>query len=243
MENEITAVKNEVFDPKMMSGYEKLMVVCDRTPNLNGRAPSHNDDFCLIKDKRGGEHIEPTRSFTLKAVAIFGASYEPVGEPTVIKDGDSFYISRDVKVSLGDRYVIEVGACSTAETGASGSRAFHDAMARAMTRGLKRALEALIGLPFVNMMIKELFGTYSVPESGPVNRERQERNVTPDQSAKDRANNTYTMLKSAAEQGLITVAERNAFWNRILGSISNESQLAREVRVIEELIAERGGLQ
>lgn len=245
--SEITiSVDRDVIDADQVERYEKLLIVCDRNVNLDGRSRNHNSDFCLIKDKKGGEHIEPTRDFCLKAISVFGCNYEPVGQAVIVDDGKHKLITRDVKVSLGDRYIIETGGCSTQESASSGARAFHDALSRAMTRGMKRALEALIGLPFVNMMIKELFGRYNVQEStGTTTTTTPPRTITKpekgDYSQPVRAlgNKLHAQLKSAATNGLITNKERDQFWNRVLLAMGDFNQLKAEERNIEALLEER----
>jgi hypothetical protein len=231
--------KNEVLNAEQFRAYEKLLVVCDRNPNLNGKSPNHNSDFCLIRSKNGMSHIEPTRDFCLKAVSIFGCSYEPVGEPTIVERTDEILVSRDVKVSVDGRYVVETGGCSTNETAKSGARAFHDALAQAMTRGMKRGLEALVGLPFVNMMIKELFSTYQTEDA---------RDVTPQANrpnnigGKSREIGTaiHRDLKSAAEDGYITLEERDSLWKKATLALANYNQLIVEQKAIADLLEERG---
>jgi hypothetical protein len=180
----------------------------------------------------------------LKAVAIFELNYEPIGEPTVIQQGEYVYISRDVKVSKGERYVIEAGGASTEESKSSGARAFHDALGRAMTRGMKRGLEALIGLPFVNMMIKELFGRYNVAEqprdvSTPNRQEDVKKNTQSSKKVRETGNRIYKKLKDAADEGYITSDERNKRWNRVLAAMADYNQLVREESAIDSLIEER----
>lgn len=233
--------ERDVLSQFHIDNYEKLLVVCDRNPNLDGRSNHHNSDFCLIKDKKGGEHIEPTRDFCLKAIAVFGCNYEPVGPPTVVDDGKHKLVTRDVKVTLGDRYVVETGGASTEETSRAGARAFHDAMGVAATRGMKRALEALIGLPFVNMMIKELFGTYNVPEQErkPTKR-RQEKPVNVSEPVKQLCNELYLRLKKAWATGVITTQERSRYWNKVLAAAGDYNQLLRERDIIYGTLEERG---
>lgn len=243
MSNEVMVPEErEVLNPAQMENYEKLLVVCDRNVNLDGRSKNHNSDFCMIKDKKGGEHIEPTRDFCLKAISIFGCNYEPVGQPTIVDDGKYKFISRDVKVSLGDRYVVETGGASTQESESSGARAFHDALGRAMTRGMKRALEALIGLPFVNMMIKELFGRYNRPEGEgrDVTPRRQQVSGKPPEPVKNVCNAIYLKLKSATEIGIVKNKERDSMWNRALVASKDFNQLKREEATIDSLLEERG---
>lgn len=242
---ELEASERQIMSQEQKDTYEKLLMIVDRNPNLDGRATNHNRDFALIKDRRGNEHIEPTRDFCLKAVSVFELSYEPVGNPVVVQDGENWLVSVNVKVFKGDRGVTETGGCSTAETSRSGARAYHDAIAIAMTRAMKRGLEALIGLPFVNMMIREAFGRYSVQERD-ATPPPAERSVNPSQAperVREKGREIYRSLKEAHDEGLVTEEERNSMWNKVMAAMGDYNQLLREERVINELLEERRGQQ
>lgn len=229
--------KSGLLSGELQEKYDQLMMVCDRNMNLNRKIKNYNTDFVLIKNKKGDDHIEPTRDFCLKAISVFCLSYEPVGEPVIVTTTNEILVSRDVRITDGERYVTETGGCSTDETGYSGSRMFHDALAIAMTRATKRGLEALVGLPFVNMMIKELFGRYQAPE-GTVPKKKPLPKEAP-KPVKDLANEVYQMLVKATDDGIISAKERNTFWNKAQLAMTDFNQLRKEKAAIEDVIEER----
>lgn len=111
-------------------------------------------DFATIKDS-----IEITRDFALKLFKLGTLSYDADVEE-VTNDGEYKVFIIKATVSKGMQSAVGFGACSTEETQQSGSRGIHDALARAETRAYKRALEMIIGLPFINDVIQKLFGTF-----------------------------------------------------------------------------------
>lgn len=170
-----------------------------------------------------------------------------MGPLQVVDDGKFKLVSRDVRTSLGERYVVETGACSTEETKKSHARAYHDACAVATTRAMKRGLEAVIGLPFINTMIKELFGGYQVgidPELRDVTPARS-RELTREQAEKlpprvrESARSIYVKLRGALAEFLITQEEHDARWDRALLTLDNFQGLHQEEANLDELLAER----
>ena len=142
-----------------MNSLGKLLKIIDRRPSLNWLkdAADHNDDFCLINSQ-----IEPTRTFTLKVQKVANYSMYVYPADSVVV-GEVVNISVRVRLWDDDGEVTATGGCSTTETKQKKSkRLFHDAVAIAETRAFKRALEAKAGLPFINLIIKELFGTFEV---------------------------------------------------------------------------------
>lgn len=117
------------------------------------------EDFCTINGK-----VEITRDLALKLFASAKLNYETEIQPTITNDNEIVFIVK-AKVYKEDSKVAEgLGACSTTEV--KGTRSHHDALARAETRAFKRALEACIGLPFINQIIEKLFNGYEVkPET------------------------------------------------------------------------------
>ena len=116
------------------------------------------DDFVVINDK-----IEPKRDLALKLfTATRIESYRVELQQVVTTDKEVVYtckatVSRKGKIAEG------LGACSTKEIesrGGSGGRIHHDALATAETRAYKRAIEAVVGLPFINEIILKLFGSF-----------------------------------------------------------------------------------
>lgn len=120
------------------------------------------EDFAEIDGK-----IEPKRDLALKLFTIAKLNYDtqllstqPMGSIILIAVKARVY-----QDSRSQKKVAEgLGGCTTEETARSGKRAYHDALACAETRAFKRALEAAVGLPFINQLIVKLFGGYEVEE-------------------------------------------------------------------------------
>lgn len=113
-------------------------------------------DFAMIKD-----NIEITRDFALKLFKLGKLSYDAEIQQ-VEHDGDFMVMMIKATVSKNGQKAVGFGACSTEETAQkkSGARGIHDALATAETRAYKRALEMIVGLPFINEVILQIFGTY-----------------------------------------------------------------------------------
>lgn len=117
------------------------------------------DDFVSINGK-----IEPTRSFALKMFSVTCIERYNVNLIQVVdRPEETIYVCKAV-VERYKKLAEGLGACSTKEIeGRSGvSRKHHDAIATAETRAMKRALEAVVGLPFINEIILKVFGDYQV---------------------------------------------------------------------------------
>jgi hypothetical protein len=120
------------------------------------------EDFAEIDGK-----IEPTRDLALKLFNIAKLNYDtqlvnmmPVGSTILIAVKARVYQDNRASKKVAEG----LGGCTTEETARSGKRAYHDALARAETRAFKRALEAAVGLPFINQLILRLFGAYEMEE-------------------------------------------------------------------------------
>jgi hypothetical protein len=120
-------------------------------------------DFAEIDGK-----IEPTRDLALKLFTVAKLNYDTQLLSTQ-SVGNHVMIAVKARVYQDNRAQKKVaeglGGCTTEETARSGKRAYHDALARAETRAFKRALEAAVGLPFINQIILRLFGGYAVGAS------------------------------------------------------------------------------
>ncbi len=113
------------------------------------------DDFVEIQGK-----IEIKRDLALKLFALANLSYDTEMMPAMVStSGETvYYVKAKVYKKDGDKIAEGLGACSTKEV--VGSRVHHDALTRAETRAFKRALEACVGLPFINEITLKLFGGY-----------------------------------------------------------------------------------
>jgi hypothetical protein len=124
-------------------------------------------------------------------------------------------------------------------------RVFHDAQAIAETRAIKRALEAKAGLPFVNMLIKEIFGGFDVGKgaSNVRSQGRTETNVTPldpesaPEESKELGREIHGMLKQAKDSGVLTREDCNRHWHRAMANMDKPSVLKQ---IIETLKREGG---
>lgn len=115
------------------------------------------NDFAVISGK-----IEPTRDLALKLfTATKIESYAVELVQVVNTERETVYVCK-ATVSRQGKIAEGLGGCSTSEIDrrGGGARQHHDALATAETRAYKRALEAVVGLPFINEIILKLFGGY-----------------------------------------------------------------------------------
>lgn len=115
------------------------------------------EDFCIISGK-----IEITRDLALKLFAVTKIDTYSVSLQQVVANNniETIYICK-ATVSRKGKSADGLGACSTKEISErGGGRIHHDALATAETRAYKRAIEAVVGLPFINELILKLFGSY-----------------------------------------------------------------------------------
>jgi len=118
-------------------------------------------DFALVPINKAKTKfsVEPTRDLNLMLVDYFKISYDTNLEKSEVRDGQTLYI---VKATVWDpkgNKASGLGMASTKETYTSG-RWEHDALAKAETRALKRAVEARCGFPIINKMIQHFFGGF-----------------------------------------------------------------------------------
>ena len=118
------------------------------------------DDFVTINGK-----VEITRDLALKLFHLAKLSYDTQVVSTTVntQKGETVYVVKAKVYKESEKVAEGLGACSTAEV--QGSRVHHDALARAETRAFKRALEACVGLPFINQVIERFFGAYEVEQT------------------------------------------------------------------------------
>ena len=152
----------DMFDQEQKKVLEKIFKVADRNPVLNWRMSIHNTDFIEIEGK-----IEPVKNFCLKAQYIAGLSVSNTG---IDFQGEGINLRTVARVKIwkeGDYRSVEMAGASTIRECIGSKthpnrRAFHDAIARAQTRAFKSALEAYLGMPFINYAIKMIFGGFEV---------------------------------------------------------------------------------
>lgn len=217
-----------------------------------------NQDFIVFTDKHGNGNFDIQRGFALKAMRVFEYGKRstrttttplPSGEILVNTIGEIFDIANP------ERSTEVQGACSTKETTAKGkagnTRAYHDAVATAETRMLKRGVEELVGSPIINAMIKEIFGGFEirgakkVKNVSPGQERGTEQNgagaTVPDYSAavRDTLRTMGATLTKARDKTLIDQKEFDAWKRRLFESINSEAACVRVAGQIEELLEQR----
>ncbi len=163
----LNTISKDVLTPDQVEVFGRALSVVDRNPIINWvrNDPNHNCDFCLIEGS-----IEITRNFALKLAHLNTLNLH-IRDPQFLDTG----VCVVGRLWSNTQEIEAVGACDFAEI--KGKRKMHDAVTRATTRMLKRALETMVGMPFLNLLIKELFGGFEVTGDKV---ERQERDVTPE---------------------------------------------------------------
>ena len=122
-------------------------------------------DFAVFKTSRASAlyQVEPKRDLALKIIAYFGYSYDTELTNIIELKGELIRYVVKAKVWKGDRQATGLGLATNKEK-ASGTpgREDHDAIGRAETRALKRAVEGLSGLPIINQLIEHYFNGYKI---------------------------------------------------------------------------------
>ena len=148
-------LKYHVLDKSAVEGFAKYVDI--------------SKDFALIPGK-SGKIVEPTRDLTLKLVAYFDLSVETekVSVNDVTKKNSrgnkiifKMYTMKAIVRSPNGAFASAHGMASTEKSFTEG-REDHDAMARAETRALKRAVETRLGLPIINQLIIHFFGGFNL---------------------------------------------------------------------------------
>lgn len=152
-----------LFSTDQRSAFDKIMVIADtKNKCLDWRQKDHNTDFCEFKDKQNNRHIEAVKDFHLKVMFAANVSMR-ARDPIVVGVGADMVVTVGVTVWKEEREVTAHGGSSVQECGyPKNNRAFHDAVARAQTRAMKIAMEEFMGMPFVNMIIEQIFGGYTI---------------------------------------------------------------------------------
>lgn len=152
-------------------------------------------DFVSIQGK-----IEPTRDLALKLFSVTKVDdYTCELQQVVSNEKETVYVVK-ATVSRQGKKAEGLGACSTTEIDKRGgqTRHHHDALATAETRAYKRALEAVVGLPFINEIILKLFGGYETSK-------KKETQITADELIKKiMETKTLSQLKNIWEKYIAT---------------------------------------
>jgi hypothetical protein len=132
-------------------------------------------DFALIP-KQGFRGVEPTRDLVMKLIAFFGYSVnteilekateeKSLGKMT--QGAKKIIRHYTVKATVSDpttgRFATGHGIANTDQSSINTpGREDHDAMTVAETRAVKRAVEAMAGLPIVNQLILHYYGGFTI---------------------------------------------------------------------------------
>ena len=203
---------------KPMTAKESLRMSLENVaPLINPKT-----DFASIKGK-----IEPTRDLILKLIDPFSLSFDTdlVKEETV--DGTRYYTMKAKVTGPDGRTVTGWGKCGTDEV-SGGERADHDALTKAETRALKRAIEAKAGYGMVNQLIVRFFGGYEEP-----------RDVTPAKNTPETTGQRRELLKRLAVLGPFVSDEEKAQMRADVVGMSGEA-LERYVAAWEERLHKKG---
>lgn len=235
-------LREDMFTEEQRSVFEDVLQICDKNPILQWQRGNnnHNLDFCLIEGK-----IEPVKNFCQKVIFKAGLSMKS-HEPIVTKgDNGNQFITVGVTLYKNEREITCNGGSSLHECRyPKNKRAFHDAVARAQTRGMKIAIESFMGFGFVNLIIQKVFGGFGIndkPENpadhgAPV----QPRCVNqPNKKCKEIYDRIRKALVSAYRQKLITAVEGKTWQARIDKSSTKEILLADFEVAINQLINQR----
>ncbi len=104
-------------------------------------------------------------------IAIGGNVRFKVSEPKVIEETQEITVKVSCTIELPNGQVIEeeaLGSCSIGEITAKNSknaRSYHDAVATAETRSIKRLIETILGEDVINKLILEVKGSFEPKEN------------------------------------------------------------------------------
>jgi len=194
--------------------------------SLENVAPLINPktDFASIKGK-----IEPTRDLILKLIDPFLLSFDTDLKEKEVREGITYYTFKAEVRGQDGRTVTGWGKCGTDEV--NGERAEHDAMTKAETRALKRAIEAKAGFGMVNQLIVHFFGVFE--DKGGA------RDVTPAKEPQSEARKQ--LLDRLATLGpFLTEDEKNTMRNDV--KLLDTAALANYVQGWEARLHTKGAL-
>ena len=228
-------LSTEMFDAEQREGFDKLLAIADRSPQLvwDDKGGAHNLDFILVRG-----NIEPVKDFCLKAAFTMKVSIQADPHVQIVQADGDVLVTSAVTLSRGERRITMNGASSTKEVLAKGgnpARAFHDAVARAQTRAMKIGMEAMMGFAFVNLLIQTLFGAFQAerPEDAGVQPERAGgKRPSPDEASKEAKKigaDIYRRMKAAVESGEKPQEWMDRQWLRVQYNLDTVSVL-RNVR-------------
>lgn len=207
----------DVFTEGEMKLVENFLQVVDKSPILDPRAEGHNEDFFSVK---GG--IEITREGMLKIRKL--ASYNSeIKDVKIVETKGDLHVTVIKKLWDEAGSIETVGGCSWSEVaprkGPTDIRIFNDIVTRAETRADKRGVEMKVGIPFVNTVIKMLFGGFEVgaKKQTAMPAPQAQKAITSQSEATEGTisvlNDILVMLRKARDEKKFTPGEMGVRWN------------------------------
>ena len=225
----------DVFTEDELMLWRRLLAVVDRNPVLDPRQDGHNLDFFEV-----GGHIEITREGMLKIMKLARYTSEIRDVKDVEYKGD-LHVTVIGRITDAQGSVEEVGGCSWSEVASRKTgrdiRIYNDVVTRAATRMEKRGVEAKVRIPFVNMLIKEVFGGFEVGRKGAIPEKHQRALPAASEPSTTVLNDILQMLKTAREAKVLTAGEMAVRWNA--APVKNPEALAEYKAKLAQEIAER----
>lgn len=228
----------DVFTEAELNLWKRLLAVVDRNPVLDPRADSHNSDFFEV-----GGHVEITRDGMLKIRKLANYSCEIKAVNSVEYKGD-LHVTVVGRIIDEQGWVEEVGGCSWSEVAprkaAKDTRIYNDVVTRAATRMEKRAVENKVGLPFVNMLIKSVFGGFEIRKQKAFAQKTQKS--LPESvggTTITYLNSILKMLREARDDKVFTGGEMAIRWNGTQGIVNDPAALKEYHTKIMNEIEER----
>jgi len=162
-----------------------------------------DEDFVIFHGRNGKQNVEPTRDLALKLLKNFNLSYDT----TIEEAGEKRFIVKAVVWDEDGHKASGLGLCTFGEV-YSKERREHDALTKAETRAIKRAIESLAGQAIINRLIMAVFGKEVFDD--------EPRNVTaeperrPSETPVEDMDRYYEALDAALIEGIISRDEHTA---------------------------------
>lgn len=253
----LRSAMNAIADEEMRRAYATIWQQVDKSANItNPSAWDANQDFIAFKDTSGSWHIEIQRNLAMKLMWAFNMGKSDIQiQTTETSDGDVLVsVQGTVTLTIGghERSTEVTGGCSTSEAQSGrkskNKRAYHDAVAIAETRMLKRGVEELVGAAVVNALIKEIWGGYELNERKMRNVSPKEKQKKPQQSSESKPADTAALrqlrtdiqhkLRILHEHGRITQEDAYQRWERVKANARSESVLQQIASDLDGMISQ-----
>jgi hypothetical protein len=217
----------DVFTEGEMKLVENFLQVVDKSPILDPKAEGHNEDFFSVQSG-----IEITREGMLKIRKLASYSSE-IRDVKIVETKNDLHVTVIKKLWDEAGSIETVGGCSWSEVAPrkaryeygpkkgelSDTRIFNDIVTRAETRADKRGVEMKVGIPFVNTVIKMLFGGFEVGSKKQTSMPapQAQKAITAQSEATEGTitvlNDILVMLRKARDEKKFTPGEMGVRWN------------------------------